>query len=131
MRKARDVFRSLDLKDWIESDCDLGRGRRGGQAVVFAVRRNDGKKGVFRYPTLQRSQAVDVKRFFREIRILTAPEFQHPNIVEILAYSDDENNPWYISKLGQPFSPYWEEQRKKHRNNPEILLELAVKVAPH
>jgi len=124
-RNARDVFRSLGLEDWIESNCDLGGG---GQAIVFAVQRNDGKKGAFRYPKPQRFQAVDVKRFFREIRILTAPEFQHPNIVEILAHSDDENNPWYISKLGQPFLPYWKEQREKHRNNPEILLKLAVNI---
>lgn len=122
---ARDVFKRLGLEDWTESGRNLGAG---GQATVLAVQRNDGKKGAFRYLKSQGTQTIGVRRFFREIKILTDPRFQHPSIVKILAYSDDENIPWYISKLGRPFPPYWKEQRDKYRDNPEALLKLAVNI---
>jgi serine/threonine protein kinase len=123
IKAAREAFQSLGLEDWTESGGDLGAG---GQATVFEVQRNDGTKGAFR--CLKDKSPKAIKRFLREIRILTNPEFQHPSIMEILAHSDDENTPWYISKLGSPFFPYWKEQREKYRHAPEFLLNLAVNI---
>ncbi len=121
MKSAREVFQNLKLPGWKESK---RRQKAGGQATVLFVEHESGEKGAFRY--LRDRKPTAIRRFFRELKILIDPNFHHQSIAEILAHSNDEKSPWYITQLGDSFEDYWKEQRQKFLNDPESLLKLAL-----
>jgi serine/threonine protein kinase len=114
-------FNSLELKEWKI----LGNTNGGGQSNTIQVEHISTKeKGVFR--VLKKPTEVDIKRFKREIKILTDPKFKHQNIVEIIDYTKSETDYWYISKLGDDFTPHWERLREKYSDNPNQLCSEAI-----
>ncbi len=125
-RETKKFFQSLELEGWKECK-SASRPGSGGQATVLAVKHTDGTKGAFRYLRSNRPEAP--QRFFRELKILTDPQFQHPNIMKIVVCTEDNENHWYISELGKSFPKYWKAQCKKYQNDdPEALLKLAVEI---
>lgn len=118
---ARCAFKSLQLSGWEEVNQSI---RQGGEASVLIVKNQLGDKGVFRY--LKRTDPVSLKRFHRELNILTNPRFQNPSIIQLLEHSKDDK-PWYISKYGEPFDHYWEKQRNQLINQPDELAILAIR----
>lgn len=112
------VFNDLNLSGW-EKINDLAN-KRGGQACVLFVNHKDGREGAFRY--FKDKSERTVKRFNRELKILTNPEYKHPCIVNILEHSSDDNAHWYISEKGDPFDEYREQLRKKLKDNPDELV---------
>lgn len=119
-QETKIIFNKLAISDWSV----IGSiGKESGQATVLEVaRKSDNKKGVFRY--LKRKNEIDIKRFNREVEILTNEKHKHPNIVNILIYSIDEH--WYISEKGDSFKNHWRSIKKKHRNNPDQILQIAI-----
>jgi len=122
MKEARRVFHEIRPAGWREGSATV---RQGGQATVCVVEHDNGRKGVFRYLKNPDAQATD--RFFRELRILTDPQFRHPSIVNVLDYTKDMH-PWYISELGTPFETYWDQQRGRLKDSPEELVRLAIRI---
>jgi len=116
-------FNSLNLENWFYDKKLLGHG---GQAFVLQVKNVNGVKGAFRY--LRKNDATSVNRFHRELSILTNPEFQHKNIVNILDYSKDKNKHWYISKFGNSFYDFWLGKRRNYCNHPKKLLNNAISI---
>lgn len=118
--EIKNIFIKLKIPEWKVT----GQiGRESGQAIVLEVtRERDNKKGVFRY--LKRKEEVDIKRFKREIEILTSEKYRHPNIINILAYSINEF--WYISEMGMPFKKHWTEIKQKYSENSEQILKIAI-----
>lgn len=121
LEAARAIFHSLNLEGWHESGQVLGSG---GQATALAVRHDDNRRGVFRY--LKKRDPIAIKRFHRELKILTTTQFKHPSIVNILEYARDSEHHWYISEQGDPFKPYWHRQQDRLQNDPVSLVHLAV-----
>jgi serine/threonine protein kinase len=122
-REAHELFEKLQLAGWRKLNQQL---RPGGQAGVVIVEDSNGQQGVFRCLTQSRGQAVE--RFYRELAILTNPEFRHPNVVEILAYPTDKAQHWYISKLGHSFEGRWKKFREHHSSDPTTVLAAATRV---
>lgn len=120
-------FQSLHLGRWTAD----GRIRKGGgQAGVLRVKSRTGEHGVFRYVAQTHTKAV--QRFERELRILTDERFRHPAIVEILDHSPNPaEHPWYISRLGQDFTDYWDARRAQLKSDLETLVRLAVQIVRH
>src|SRR5437899_758849 len=98
IRQAHELFAALKLPGWRESSQTL---RPGGQAGVLIVEDGSGTRGVFRCLTQNKPKSIE--RFYRELRILTDPQFAHPNVVEILDFTRGDKHQWYISRLGHPF----------------------------
>lgn len=112
-----EYFTSLNIPNWtIEST----NSRQGGQAKIIYVKNDRNEKGVFR--VLQSVDPTDIKRFKRELSILTNPDYFHENIVKILTYSTNPEDNWYISERGYPFDQFWK-SRKENLNSNEIVEE--------
>jgi hypothetical protein len=125
---VRSYFEGLELQDW-EYTGSLNN-RSTGQAAVIQVQRGVSDKGVFRCLKDQDPKAMT--RFDRELRILTTPEFRHPAIVEILAFTTDPSSaPWYVSRLGLSFTDFWNNKRKVLLDEPDRLVLLAVEFIKH
>ncbi len=121
-KEVTEIFHRLQVSNW-----KIGgqlAGSKSGQATVAEVTRvSDGKKGAFRL--LNSNDEISKKRFLREVRILTAKEYKHPNIINILDYSLDEY--WYISELGSSFKDHWQSIQNTHNGMPDSLLFIAIK----
>src|SRR4051794_23833536 len=118
LEDVKKVFQECNIPDW-EFQGNLSK--ETGQAVVVHVKRkSDSQDGVFRY--LKRQEEEDIKRFNREIKILTNLDFKHKNIVNILDFSLDKPY-WYISERGNDFRDYWEKIREDNIDNPNIIVE--------
>lgn len=120
LRETEESFDKLKLQNWTLS----GNFRYGGQANTIEVKNTDGVAGVFR--TLHRKKPDDIKRFYRELKILTNPKYKHRNIVEILDYTKNLNDQWYISRKGKQFEKYWEDF--KGDNNPDKIALKAIEI---
>jgi len=118
---AQEYFRSLGIKDWRETNRPV---QEGGQATILVVERGDRSKGAFRYTEETEEKALD--RFSREITILS--EYRHPNILKILAHSEERSQPWYISEFGNPFPAFWKHRRTELIDDPEQLVEQALTI---
>lgn len=117
------VFEDQNIMDWEIS----GNSTQGGQAQIIGVKRkSDGKLGVFRL--LNSSKETDVKRFKREVDILSRQEFKHQNIINILESTSSGSCYWYISELGNPFENYWKRKRENLVSNSDELLDEALKI---
>lgn len=119
-RETKNIFNNLNIPDWkVTGQINS----KSGQATVLEVTRDgDNQKGVFRY--LKQQEAIDIKRFKREVKILTTEKYKHPSIVNILAYSLDEL--WYISEKGEPFRKHWADIKQKYIENPDQILQQAI-----
>ncbi len=102
VNKEKELFNSLNIPDWKFQ----GNPRIGGQAWGVEVR-NENTKDLGFFRCLKSDKKIDQDRFKRELNILTNPKFQHENIIEILDYSIDGPNLWYISRRGRPFDQWW------------------------
>src|SRR5688572_2526236 len=121
MKDITAYFNSLNLTKWRIA----GNQGKGGQAVTIEVKNlEDETIGMFR--TLSRTTEQDIKRFYRELDIILANP--HKNIIEILDYTRDTKNQWYISKKGERFETYWKGVCEKHTDNPDGLLKEAIRV---
>jgi hypothetical protein len=121
VRRARDFFASLKLAEWKEH---TDKPKKGGQAIALVVKHRDGALGVFRH--LHSGEQSDLARFFREVELLTKPEFQHASIIKLLAWTTDGAKPWYISKLGRSFADWWENFRAANERTPAAIVTKAV-----
>lgn len=120
-KQLKEYFLSLGLTKWVIS----GDISSGGQADIIEVKNNTTSElGVFR--TLRRRDEKDVARFYRELKILT--KTNHPNIVKILDYTKDNFHQWYIGKKGVPFEEHWKDFFNKHHDDPDFILEEAVRI---
>lgn len=121
---TKEYFNELKLHNWDYAQ-DFGNG--GGQATTIEVRNNEsGHIGVFRLLREDKRREIDIKRFQRELSILTNPEYTHPSVIEILEYSKDTQNPWYISRKGLSFKDYWKNIRQN--NDPDSIVDKAIQV---
>ena len=99
---------------------------RGGQAVAFQIRHEDGREGVYR--RIERPMSdVDRERFQRELEILSNT-VDHPGVVSLSDWCSDGEHPWYISELGEPFQRWWRQRRNQLKDDPEALVKEAIKV---
>lgn len=121
LKVAQQYFRSLGIEGWVETNASV---QSGGQATILVVKRSDGMRGAFRFTTESDEQSLD--RFAREIEILS--EYEHPNILKVLDFSKRKTHPWYISKLGTPFKPYWNRRREELAADPEQLVQESKSV---
>lgn len=120
-QKLKDYFQSLDLNEWTVT----GNVGNGGQADIIEVKNNkNGQLGVFR--TLRRKKENDIARFYRELKILT--KTNHPNIINILDFTKDNEHQWYISKKGDRFEGHWKSYFEKNISSPDSLLEEAIRI---
>lgn len=118
-----DLFNSQNIEDWEIS----GNINEGGQAKVIGVKRkSDNKLGVFRVMNSQKE--TDIKRFKREVSILSQDTNRHTNILNILESTQNETCFWYISELGKPFESFWDRKRKENEDSADELLIEALKV---
>lgn len=85
---------------------------------------NYNKEGVFRL--LKRTEEIDIKRFQRELRILTNEKYKHPNIINILAFPKDSESYWYVSEKGENFETYWLDIKNLFKDNQDKLLDKAI-----
>lgn len=120
--EIQNKFAEQNISDWrISGQIDGTTG----QAVVTEVTKiSDGKKGVFRFLNPKRQSEIDIKRFRREIKILTSPKYKHPNIINILDYSED--NLWYISEKGEQFTKHWANIRTDYADKPDKIVEIGI-----
>ncbi len=123
-KKAIEIFESLGLKNWKFHE-ELGIDRTG-QAIPIGVIDENGIKGVFRY--LKNSHTQDIPRFYRELQVLTSKKFRHKNIVNLLAWTHDQENQWYISERGTSFEKFWLSEKEKQSDNPVALFNKAIEV---
>lgn len=106
----------------------------GGQATVIEVRHRQKGRGAFRL--LKKADEVDVRRFAREVGIVTDARFRHPNVVNILEVASPGEGYWYVSELGKPFGSYWKARKKRlgaRRIVPEtiaVVRQLAAGLVP-
>jgi hypothetical protein len=97
---VKGIFNRLAIPGWRDSGQTLSGG---GQAAVLVVVDTNNRKGVFRY--LRSDDPTDIRRFNRELRVLTDLKFEHPSIIKILDHTRDDRSRWYISELGPiPFN---------------------------
>jgi len=117
----REYFEGVKLVEWEVTGSLAG----GGQSDILKVRNlNDKKKlGVFR--KLRSQEEKDIKRFFRELSILTKTD--HPNVVKLLDYTTNDET-WYISELGTPFETYWKIFLKKNEADPDTVLKEGIRI---
>lgn len=121
--EVQKYFNQLNLQDW-EIKGNIGGG---GQSHTVQVRNSKTDDwGVFRY--LNGIEEIDKKRFYRELKVLIDPKYQHPNIVEILDYTKDQENYWYISRLGDTFESYWERVCVENEEDANKLLDKALQI---
>jgi len=123
LEDAKQVFEKCKIEGW-EFQGNLS-GPSGQAVAVHVKRKSDSKEGVFRY--LKRQQEEDIKRFQREIKILTNPEYKHKNILNILEYSTEEPY-WYISERGEDFRIFWEKFKDENADNPNLIVEKGVEI---
>ena len=99
---------------------------KGGQATAIHIRHEDGRDGVFR--RFKRSiSEVDRQRFHRELEILSE-KVVHQGVVTLWNWSSEEEHPWYISELGEPFRQWWENCKKTLKDDPGAMVDKAVQV---
>lgn len=110
-------FNKLALPEW---EVDTDKSKESGQAKILFVKKQNGTKGVFRLLKTRRDK--DIKRFHRDLKILTNSKFQHPNIVKILEYSKSDKQHWYISRRGSDLARFRKKLRKEFKNNPDMLV---------
>ena len=103
-----------------------GKPMRGGQAIAVPVRHKDGRVGVFREPKTHMN-VTGKRRLQRELEILSS-KVQHRSIVNLYDWSDDIEQPWYISELGDEFEEWWRRKKREFGGNPRCLVEQAVSV---
>lgn len=99
---------------------------KGGQAIAVHIRHEDGRDGVFRQFKRSMSE-VDRQRFHRELEILSQ-KVVHQGVVTLWDWSSDAEHPWYISELGEPFKQWWRTCKKTLKDDPEAVVDKAVKV---
>ena len=99
---------------------------KGGQATAVHIRHEDGRDGVFRQFKRSMSE-VDRQRFHRELEILSQ-KVVHQGVVTLWDWSSAEEHPWYISELGEPFKRWWGNCQKTFKDDPEAMVDRAVKV---
>ena len=97
----------------------------GGQAKATDVRHQDGREGVYRELKAPVSK-VERARFQREVTILD--KLDHRAVVKLFAWNTDTETPWYISELGDSFERWWKEIRKDLKDDPDSLVNRAVRV---
>lgn len=119
---AKALFDRVKPPGWKVVDQRLSEG---GQAAVLVIEDDSGNKGVFR--CLVHPNTRESSRFNRELGILTSPELFHPNIVRILAFSQNDSEHWYITPLGHQFKSRWP-QFKEQTRDPEQVVHSAVAV---
>lgn len=125
--KAKRIFNALNLEDWeiIEGE----PGIPSGQAVVLKVqnKKDISRQGAFR--TLKNPDKQAKKRFDRELKVLTNPQYRHDSIVEIYNWSEEYGQVrWYISRLGDSFVAYWNSRREALKNDQAQLLHEALEI---
>lgn len=69
--KIKEKFECLRIEGWQLA----GNVGKGGQAETIQVKHLDGQRGVFRI--LKNKNDTAIKRFYRELAILTNPAFRH------------------------------------------------------
>lgn len=112
------------LKTQWELDNAVRTKNTGQASVLYVKHRESGVFGVFR--RLKAINSKSIARFKREISILTDKAYKHPNLVNILEYS--ESDYWYISERGYPFQTLKKRLRKKYKNDPDLFVEYCVKL---
>jgi hypothetical protein len=126
-----EVLPILRARSWTPVE---GYKKGGGQAAVIEVRHEEKGRGAFRL--LKKADAEDIRRFDREVAIVTDPRFRHPNIVNILDVASLGEGYWYISELGKPFDAYWKSLRERVgagrvvREGVAVIRQLAEGLAP-
>ena len=115
------LFDSMGAGIWLVSQSY----KPGGQSLTAQVHHSKtAQAGVLKY--LRPDDERNKDRFIRELKFLADPSNSHPNIIQILDWSQDENNLWYVSELGNSFESHWEKLRVKFSNEPDSLLEIAI-----
>ena len=99
---------------------------KGGQATAVHIRHKDGRDGVFRRFKRPISR-VDRQRFQRELGILSQ-KVVHQGVVTLWDWSSVEEQPWYISELGEPFKQWWGNCKETLQDDPEAMVDIAVGV---
>ena len=117
------VFQGLRLSHWTEHNQQL---KPGAQASVLVAKHTDGYLGVFRL--LKPRDDTELRRFFREVKMLSAAQYRHPNILDLLDWTKDEVTPWYISRLGNSFKNWWHDYRLAHAAEPDLIVATATSV---
>ena len=105
---------------------ELGDKESGQASVAEVMRTFDKEKGAFRL--LKSSKEIDIKRFEREVKILTDQKFKHKNICNILEHSKVAGQHWYISQKGDSFRKYWKNVRKENEANPDKVVKLGIDI---
>lgn len=99
----------------------------GGQGLTLKVRHKEtGEWGVFKYLKIEKED--NIKRFSREIKFLSELTPSHPNIIRVLDYSLEKDNLWLVTQMGIPFENHWKSCQRKFEDNPDALLEEAIRI---
>ncbi|WP_157607480.1 protein kinase domain-containing protein [Runella limosa] len=123
LEKVTAHFDALGLDDWKAQ----GNAKSGGQAIGIAVRNIATKElGFFRL--LNAPSEDEIRRFKREIKILTDERYYHKNVIKILTHSTSGDNYWYISKQGQPFDTWWHKRKEKLDYDPNRIFDEAKEI---
>jgi serine/threonine protein kinase len=117
------VFNTLKLPNW----SFIEKLKSGGQADVIILKNQKScELGVFRL--LRSNREIDIKRFIRELEILSDPKNYHPNLVRIFDYSHNSDHYWYISEKGADFQFYWNKIKTENQLNPDKIVSLGIEI---
>lgn len=120
-----DVLEDLRQRGWNRRVAARGRG--GGQADVVQLEHRDGRRGAFR--AVRSADDKALARFHRELGVLRDPDFAHPAIVDLYEHTENRGRPWYVSRWGEPFAPWWAAIRAT--NGAESTAIEAVRIVNH